>query len=63
MQILSKKNKAGCPVCNGVAARACMRCGGKTKMWHWFSTKTGWEYFTQLEGEELIEAEKILQSF
>jgi len=62
MEILSKKNKTGCPTCNGVAAKSCMRCRGRTKLWHWFNTPTGWAHFTQMKGDELKEAEIILHS-
>jgi hypothetical protein len=62
LTILNKGNRLGCPQCNGISPSSCCRCRGNTMMMHWFLTPTGWAYFTELKGEELAEAERILQN-
>lgn len=31
------KNKRGCPVCQGVDPKSCMRCRGKTRLSDWYN--------------------------
>lgn len=40
---LSKSKKKGCPTCDGIDAKSCMRCRGKTRMCDWYNTPTGWK--------------------
>ena len=40
---LNQSDKRGCPTCNGIAAKSCMRCHGQTKMNEWsFHDGYGW---------------------
>ena len=43
-----EKAKRGCPTCDGVDPRSCMRCLGKTRMRDWVLTDSGWKH----DGEE-----------
>jgi hypothetical protein len=43
MERYSKSKKRGCPTCNGVDPKSCMRCHGKTRLCDWSLTKNGWE--------------------
>lgn len=56
MEQLSKKTKRGCPTCDGVDAKSCMRCYGKTRMCDWFNTYSGWSHYTELTVAERNEA-------
>ena len=37
----TKSKKKGCPTCNGVDPKSCMRCYGKTKLCDWIWDSTG----------------------
>ena len=50
-----KKEKRGCPTCAGINPKSCMRCNGKTKMFDWHYTKTGWTYISELTSDEIKE--------
>jgi len=41
---LSQDKKRGCPTCDGIDPKTCMRCSGKTRMCDWINTPYGWEY-------------------
>lgn len=60
MEILSKNYKDGCPTCNGVDAKSCARCHGRTTMCNWFNTSRGWTHSSELTFGEREEAEIIL---
>ena len=54
-QILSRysdSTKRGCPTCDGVDPRSCMRCRGKTQQRHWFLTRTGYAHHSELSQAE-----------
>jgi hypothetical protein len=36
--------KRGCPTCNGLDAKSCLRCNGKTILKYWVTTSNGWAY-------------------
>lgn len=36
--------KRGCPTCDGVDPKSCMRCQGKTVLAYWINTENGWAY-------------------
>jgi hypothetical protein len=57
MEQLSEKKKRGCPTCDGVDAKSCMRCNGKTRMCDWFNTYSGWSHYTELTVSERGEAD------
>lgn len=40
----SESAKRGCPTCDGVDPKTCMRCFGKTKLRHWFFTDQGFAH-------------------
>jgi len=42
MKRYSDSKKRGCPTCNGVDPKSCMRCLGKTRLCDWFYTTMGW---------------------
>ena len=42
MRKYSDSKKRGCPVCDGVDPKSCMRCYGKTRLCDWFFTTMGW---------------------
>ena len=48
MELYSKKKKLGCPTCDGVEAKSCLRCFGKTRMCDWFNTPDGWTHASEL---------------
>ena len=41
MRKYSDSKKRGCPVCDGVDPKSCMRCYGKTRLCDWFFTTMG----------------------
>lgn len=41
----SKSKKRGCPTCDGIDPKSCMRCLGKTRLCDWIYTKIGLEYY------------------
>ncbi len=59
MKSLSKKPKKGCPVCDGVDAKSCDRCRGKTRMCDWFLTDTGWAHYLDLTLFEKRKADRL----
>jgi len=42
MRKYSDSKKKGCPICDGVDPKSCMRCYGKTRLCDWFYTTMGW---------------------
>lgn len=34
----------GCPTCDGVDPKSCVRCLGKTRMCDWMNTDSGWTH-------------------
>ena len=50
--------KRGCPTCEGLHPKSCLRCGGHTRLSDWYQTDTGagiWMDLT-LEERQQIEA-------
>lgn len=45
---LSGRKKRGCPTCDGIDAKSCMRCNGRTKMCDWYNTEIGWSHMPHL---------------
>lgn len=56
MNKLSESKKRGCPTCEGVDARSCLRCRGKTRMCDWYNTDTGWAHYAVRDMEASIDA-------
>lgn len=56
MSKLSESKKRGCPTCEGVDARSCLRCRGKTRMCDWYNTDTGWAHYAARDMEASIDA-------
>ena len=50
----SNSKKRGCPTCDGVDPKSCMRCWGKTRLCDWVNTQTGWTPNVKLSGAEGI---------
>jgi len=53
----SKSKKRGCPTCEGIDPKSCMRCYGKSKIKDWHNTENGWSHVSELsesERKELI---------
>jgi len=44
----SKEKKCGCPTCDGIDAKTCMRCRGMTRMCDWWNASTGWAHVSEL---------------
>lgn len=61
MKQYSKSKKRGCPVCEGVDPKSCMRCRGNTFLYEWFVTDTGAAHITELSLEEFREAEMVIK--
>lgn len=61
IDILSTKKKRGCPTCNGVDAKSCMRCYGKTRLCDWFNTYSGWSHYWDLTVEERRKADELIK--
>ena len=40
----SERMARGCPTCDGVDAKSCLRCYGKTRLRDWIFTDTGFEH-------------------
>jgi hypothetical protein len=38
---ISASKKRGCPTCDGVAPKSCMRCKGKARLCDWYMTANG----------------------
>jgi len=36
--------RKGCPTCDGVDPKSCMRCYGHTRMCDWVFTDNGWDH-------------------
>lgn len=62
MNKLSELKKRGCPTCEGVDARSCFRCQGKTRMCDWYNTETGWVHYTELDNVERQVADAMLKA-
>ena len=45
----SESKNRGCPVCDGVDPKTCMRCEGKTRLCDWFRTQMGWTHISEIE--------------
>jgi hypothetical protein len=60
VKIFSNSQKRGCPTCNGVDAKSCMRCRGETFMCLWFNTDLGWSHLSELTLPEREQASKLL---
>jgi len=41
MKQLDKSRKRGCPTCNGMDPKSCMRCYGKTLICEWYKDDVG----------------------
>lgn len=41
---LSASKKRGCPTCDGIDPRTCLRCRGKTRLCDWYNTPLGWAH-------------------
>lgn len=54
MNKYSESKKYGCPTCDGVDSKSCMRCFGKTKLCDWFETEIGFDYFPQPRSSGII---------
>lgn len=46
---LNKSNKRGCPTCDGIDPKTCMRCLGKTRLSDWYRTDNGWMTFAKIQ--------------
>ena len=44
MKKLANVAKRGCPECKSKGAAKCENCKGKTWMFDWYKTDTGWEH-------------------
>jgi len=53
MERYSDRKKRGCPTCDGVDAKTCMRCQGKARMCDWFLTDTGYAHVNQMSRGDL----------
>lgn len=51
MRQLSTSKKRGCPTCDGVDPKSCMRCHGKTRLCEWWVGKYGWTWWPMELGE------------
>lgn len=40
----SERKARGCPTCDGVDPKSCLRCHGKTRLFDWILTDTGFEH-------------------
>lgn len=40
----SERKGRGCPTCDGVDPKSCLRCHGKTRLFDWILTDTGFEH-------------------
>ena len=38
----STSKKRGCPTCDGIDPKSCMRCRGRTRLCDWANTEMGW---------------------
>lgn len=50
----SESKKRGCPCCDGIDPKSCMRCLGKTRLCDWVYTETGFDYFPQPKSKGTI---------
>lgn len=48
----SASKKRGCPTCDGIDPKSCMRCGGRTRLCDWINTDTGWTPNAELTGRD-----------
>lgn len=44
----SPSGKRGCPTCDGVDPKSCLRCRGKTRLCDWMNTENGWATVTRV---------------
>lgn len=56
MERYSDSKKRGCPTCDGIDAKTCMRCHGKTRKRDWWHTSTGWAHESELSQWEREDA-------
>lgn len=59
MKEYSLSQRKGCPTCEGVDPKSCLRCKGKTLMLEWFLTDTGHAHVTQMSLDEFKEANRL----
>lgn len=57
--VLSQRRRRGCPTCEGVDPKSCMRCNGQSRMCDWFYTDTGWAHYFQMTRDEQRQADRI----
>lgn len=55
----SDSKKRGCPTCNGVAPKSCMRCRGRSRLCDWWETSMGVAHESALTPEERREADLL----
>ena len=48
----STKKHKGCPVCNGIDSKSCVRCRGQSLMCDWFKTDFGYAHLCELDIKE-----------
>ena len=46
----SASKKRGCPTCDGIDPKSCMRCHGRTRLCDWVNTSTGWTPNAEITG-------------
>lgn len=56
MRRYSESKKRGCPTCDGVDSKSCVRCHGKSRLCDWWKTDTGDAHESELTIDERIEA-------
>ena len=44
MKQYSLERKKGCPTCDGVDPKSCIRCSNRTFLCDWWNTAAGWMY-------------------
>ena len=45
----SERKALGCPTCDGVEPKSCLRCYGKTRLFDWIFCDTGFEHWPSKE--------------
>jgi hypothetical protein len=46
----STSKKRGCPTCDGIDPKSCMRCRGRTRLCDWVNTEMGWTHNVEITG-------------
>lgn len=44
MEQYRESKKRGCPTCDGIDPKSCMRCNGKTRMCDWYNTDMAYDH-------------------